>query len=279
VDELKKSNYVVKELGDLVAKPKIPDDCSALIIPSPGVALQDHEIKAVEDYLAGGGRVMILDDPRADPTVEKLLTPWHVQSDPAIVVDNDCNFPLAGPVVPCVVPKLGTDVTREFDQRAFMFFPEAKSVTYSEKDDTKATYNVVAESSDKSWGETDKQAIGFDEGKDKKGPLTLGLTITKPVEGNGKRSNQTKLVIFSDVNFTENQFVNWSPWNYRIFSNSVAWLTEQENLIHLPPKTSQSETMMLSSTQVNAILLLIVIGMPVVILAVGITVWVKRKKL
>jgi len=279
VGELKKSNYVVKELDDLAAKAKIPDDCSALIVASPGVALLDHEVKAVEDYLSAGGRVMILDDPRADASVEKLLTPYHVHGETDVVVDNDCNFPLAGPVVPCVIPKLGTDITREFDQRAFMFFPEAKSLNYSDKEDTKATYTVVAESSDKSWGETDKEKANYDEGTDKKGPLTMGLTITKPVEGKDNKSNQTRIVIFSDVSFAQNQFVNWSPWNYRAFSNSVAWLTEQESLIHLPPKTAQSETMMLSSTQVNYILLLIVIGMPLIVLGTGIAVWVRRKKL
>jgi ABC-type uncharacterized transport system involved in gliding motility auxiliary subunit len=278
VEELKKSNYVVKDLGDLAAKAKIPDDCTTLIVASPSVALLDHEVKAILDYLAAGGRVLILDDPRADATLEKLLTPYHVQTENDVVIDNDCNFPLAGPVVPCVIPKLGTDVTREFDQRAFMFFPEAKSLTYSDKDDPKATYTVVAESSDKSWGETDKEKANFDEGKDKKGPLTMGLTITKPVEG-GKKSNQTKLIIFSDVSFSQNQFVNWSPWNYRILSNSLAWLTEQENLIHLPPKKAQTETMMLSSTQMNYILLLIVIGMPLIVMGIGIAVWVKRKKL
>ena len=99
------------------------------------------------------------------------------------------------------------------------------------------------------------------------------------MEAKEKRSDQTKIAIFSDANFAQNQFVNWSPWNYRMFSNSVAWLTEQENLIHLPPKASQSETMMLSSTQINMILLLVVIGMPVVVLGVGIAVWVRRKKL
>ena len=278
VEELKKSNYAVKELGDLSAKAKIPDDCTALIVASPSVALLDHEVKAILDYLAAGGRVLIMDDPRADVSLEKLLTPYHVQTSNDVVIDNECNFPLAGPVVPCVIPKLGTDVTREFDQRAYMFFPESKSMTYSDKEDSKATYTVVAESSDKAWGETDKEKANFEEGKDLKGPLTMGLTITKPVEG-GKLSNQTKLIIFTDVSFSQNQFVNWSPWNFRILSNSIAWLTEQENLIHLPPKKAQTETMMLSSTQMNYILLLIVIGMPLIVLGTGIAVWMKRKKL
>ena len=279
VQELKKSNYEIKELGDLAAKARVPDDASALIIAAPTVPLLDHEIKAISDYLAAGGRALILDDPRADPSLGKLLSNYNVQSGSDIIVDDECNFPLAGPVVPCVVPKLGTPVAKEFDSRAVLFFAEAKSLTYSSDKDAGATYTVVAESSDKSWGEVDRERAEFDEGKDKKGPLTLGLTITKPVDVANKKSDETRVAIYSDASFTQNQFVNWSPWNYRLFSNSIAWLTEQENLIHLPPKAAQNDVMTLSSTQMNYILLLIVVGLPLVVLASGITVWVRRKKL
>ncbi len=279
VEQLKKSNYEVKELGDLAAKNKIPDDCGVLIIGGPSVALLDHEITAILNYLAAGGRALILDDPRTDASLSKVLGAYHVQTGNDIIVDNDCNFPLAGPVVPCVVPKQGTAVAREFDNRAVLFFPEVKSLTYSSDKDAKATYTVVAESSGNSWGETDKERAAFDEGKDKKGPLTVGLLITKPVEGTNQKDNETRVAIFSDLSFSQNQFVNWSPWNYRLFSNSIAWLTEQENLIHLPPKSTQSDVMMLSSTQMNYILLLIVIGLPLAVLATGIFVWARRKKL
>ena len=279
VEELKKSNYEIKELGDLAAKGKIPDDCTALIVATPTVALLDHEVKAILDYLATGGRALLLDDPRADASMSKLLTPYHVQTAGDILVDNECNFPLAGPVVPCIAPKQGTPVARDFDSRAVLFFPEAKSLSYQSDQDTKATYTVATESSNTSWGETDKERAELDESKDKKGPLTVGLLITKPVEGANQKSKETKIAIYSDASFAQNQFVNWSPWNYRLVANSIAWLTEQENLIHLPPKAAQGDVMMLSSTQINSILLLGVIGLPLIVLVTGIVVWMRRKKL
>lgn len=278
VEELKKSNYEIKELADLSSKAKVPDDASALIIATPTVALLDHEVKAIVDYINAGGRALILSDPRADESLTKVLAPFHVQPGRDVIVDNECNFPLAGPVVPCVVPKLGTPVAREFDDRAVLFFPEAKSLTYSSDKDTKATYTVVAESSDKSWGETDKERAEFDEAADKKGPLTVGLLIEKPLEGTNK-NGAIKIAVYSDASFAQNQFVSWSPWNYRLFANSIAWLTEQENLIHLPPKNTQSDIMMLSSTQLNSIFLLGVFGLPLIVLITGIVVWMRRKKL
>jgi ABC-type uncharacterized transport system involved in gliding motility auxiliary subunit len=279
VDGLKKSNYVVQELKDFAAKPKVPENCDALIIASPTVQLLDHEIKGIQDYFAAGGRGMVLVDPRSNESVAKVLAPYQVQVVQDIVVDDNCNFPLAGPVVPCAIPKAGTPVTKEFDRNAVLFFPESKSLEYKASQDGKDVYTPVAESSPQSWGETDLQKASFDEGKDKKGPLTLALLVTRPIEAKNSRSKEMRLAVAGDVSFVQNQFVNWSPWNYQMFSNSVAWLTEQENLIHLPPKNERNDIMMLSSGQLKFLGIVSILVIPLAIIGTGITVWMKRKKL
>jgi len=78
VDQLKKSNYNVKELKDLATTAKIPADCTALVVASTKIALQDHEIKAIQTYLAAGGRVALLDDPQGDQSVSKILSDYKV---------------------------------------------------------------------------------------------------------------------------------------------------------------------------------------------------------
>jgi ABC-type uncharacterized transport system involved in gliding motility auxiliary subunit len=279
VDQLKKSNYQIEELKNFAAKPKVPDNCDALIVASPKVQLLDHEIKGVQDYLAAGGHAAILFDPRGDPSLGKLLQPYQIQAEDDIVVDESCNFPLAGPVVPCGVPKSGTPVTKEFDRNAFLFLPEAKSLSYKTPEGGKENFTVVAESTAEAWGETDKQKAVFDPGKDKKGPLTLGLIVTKSVDQKNARTKEIRFAVFGDVSFVQNQFVGWSPWNYQLFSNTVAWLTEQENLIHLPPRNERNDIMVLSSTQLNFLGIFLILLLPLAIVGTGITIWVKRKKL
>jgi ABC-type uncharacterized transport system involved in gliding motility auxiliary subunit len=279
VEQLKKSNYVVQELKDFTAKPKVPDNCDALIIASPSVQLLDHEIKGIQDYLAGGGRAMVLVDPRSNESVAKVLAPYKIQVAKDIVVDENCNFPLAGPVVPCAIPKSGTPVTREFDRNAVLFLPESKSLEYKSSEGGKEIFTPVAESSAQSWGETDPEKAAFDEGKDKKGPLTLALLVTKPVDQKSSRSKEMRLAVAGDVSFLQNQFVGWSPWNYQFFANSVAWLTEQENLIHLPPKNERSDVMILSSGQLRFLGIFSILVIPIAIIGTGISVWLKRKKL
>ena len=279
VDQLRKSNYQIEEIKDFAAKPKVPDDCTALVLASPKVQMLDHEIKGIQDYLSAGGRAIVMDGPRSDASLTKVIAPYKVQPDDNVVVDENCNFPLAGPVVPCGVPQTGTPVTREFDNRSIVFFPEARSLSYTEDPTGKVSFTPVAQSTENAWGETDKEKAVFDQGKDKKGPLTLALLVTKSADAKTKRNPDTRLAIFGDVSFVQNQFVSWSPWNYQLFSNTLAWLTEQENLIHLPPRNARNDVMTLSSTQLTYIWVSLVVVLPLIVLGSGIGMWRRRKKL
>ncbi|HSE40218.1 MAG TPA: Gldg family protein [Acidobacteriota bacterium] len=276
-EQLKKTNYVVNELKDFAAKPKVPDDCSVLIIAASTGALLDHEIKGITDYLASGGRVLFLDDPQADPSATKILTPYNVTARDDIVVDDQYFFPLADPAVPQVTPLPGTAVTKEFNFP--MFFALARSIEYKQTQGTKESFTPFAQTSQYSWGETDKKTAKFDEGKDIKGPLTVGLLVTLPLDKkDDQRSNEMRMVVFGDSTFAQNDFAR-IPGNVRIFSNAVAWLSEQENLIQLPPRNEKNDVMMLNSTQLNYLGLFLVIVLPAIVIGSGVTVWLRRKKL
>ena len=90
-----------------------------------------------------------------------------------------------------------------------MFFPLAKSIEYKAAQGGKENFTAFAQTSQFSWGETDKQTAKFDEGKDIKGPLTVGLLVSLPLENKDdktKRSNEMRMVIFGDATFAQNDF-------------------------------------------------------------------------
>jgi ABC-type uncharacterized transport system involved in gliding motility auxiliary subunit len=86
------------------------------------------------------------------------------------------------------------------------------------------------------------------------------------------------MVVFGDSTFAQNELAR-IPGNSRIFQNSVAWLSEQENLIQLPPRNDKNDVMMLNSTQLNYVGIFLVLVLPAIIIGTGVTVWLKRKKL
>lgn len=204
------------------------------------------------------------------------MTDYRITSNADVVVDDHYFLPMSSPAIPLIRGAEGTPLTKEFGYP--MFFPLTRSLSYDDKDAQGLTFTTVAESTPDSWGETDKEKAEFEEGKDKKGPLIVGLTATKAVSAADKRSAEMRLAVFGDMNFIENAFTG-VPGNKQMFSNSIAWLSEQENLIHLPPRNNSSDVMLLSSTQFNYIALLSVILLPAAVLGAGITVWAKRKKL
>ncbi len=277
VDLLKKRNYEVKELKNFMAKPKIPADCTVMVASAPRVTLLDSEIKAIQDFLAAGGRLIMLDTPQSDPSFAKILSGYPVRAEDDVVLDNQYFYPAIGPQAPLAEPKPGTPVTKEFNYE--MFFPISRSIDTS-ADAGSATITPFASSSDSSWGETDKQKGLFEEGTDKKGPLTLAVLYSKTVEKKEgqSRSGETRLTLFGGFSFIQNGFIGLGA-NHLIFLNCVAWLTEQENLIHLPPKNTRSDTMVLNSSQVKYIGILLVIVLPIAILTTGIVVWKRRKRL
>jgi ABC-type uncharacterized transport system involved in gliding motility auxiliary subunit len=279
VEQLKKTNYQVNELKDFAAKPNVPADCTVLVIAGPTVALLDHEVKGITDYLAAGGRALILDDPSADSSLSKVLSAYKVNARDDIAIDSQYFFPLADAAVPLVSALPGTPVTKEFNYQ--MFFALARSLDYKPGENNKATFTPFAQTSQSSWGETDKQQANFDEGKDIKGPLTLGLLVSLPLENKNdknKRSPEMRMVVFGDVTFAQNDFAR-IPGNNRIFQNSVAWLTEQENLISLPPRNDKNDIMMLNSTQLNYAGILLVLIIPILIIGAGVMIWIRRKRL
>lgn len=279
VDQLKKSNYQVNELKDFVAKPNVPADCSVLVIAGPPAALLDHEVKAITDYLAAGGRVLILDDPSADTSLSKILSAYKVNVRDDIAVDSQYFFPLADVAVPLVSALPGTPVTKEFNYQ--MFFALARSIDYKPGENNKTSFTPFAQTSQFSWGETDKQHAKYDEGKDIKGPLTVGLLVSLPLENKNDKNNRSpemRMVVFGDVTFAQNDFAR-IPGNNRIFQNSVAWLSQQENLISLPPRNDKNDIMMLNSTQMNYAGVLLVLIIPILIIGTGIMIWIRRKRL
>ena len=96
---LRGENYAVEDFDLLGSDPKVPDDATLVIIPGPQrdfFAIGDSsEIKALNDYLNGGGRLLVLLDPEdKDPADEGMkdfrdfLASWGIEVLPGHIIDE-----------------------------------------------------------------------------------------------------------------------------------------------------------------------------------------------
>lgn len=83
-------NYILVDPLVLVGDSAIPDDCNLLIIAGPQTMLSNSELQKVDQYLAQGGRLLLLLDYRSiqHPTgLEDILRHWGVNVGNDVVQD------------------------------------------------------------------------------------------------------------------------------------------------------------------------------------------------
>ena len=85
-----------------------------------------------------------------------------------------------------------------------------------------------------------------------------------------------RIVFVGDVFVATNQ-LQAAGGNKSLLTNSINWLTANEDLIQIPPKVPTDRMLILSSTQLNLLLVGSAIFIPVVVLAAGIAVWWSRR--
>ena len=72
------NGYRVRTIS-LVSGAAVPDDCGVLVVAGPRTALATHEVEAIAEHLASGGRaLMLLDNPQGNG-LAPLLEAWGVR--------------------------------------------------------------------------------------------------------------------------------------------------------------------------------------------------------
>jgi len=269
---LEADGYIVQAFN-LAVTDTVPSEAAAVIIAAPQTPLLPAELEALRSYLSAGGRVLILQDPQRDAGLNELLANWQVAFGKGIILDPT-NSLLGDPAVPLAVRYPFSQITKDLPMA---FFPLARSVddlADRENPPSGRTFTPLLESGPRSWGETDVEnpQARYDEGEDQAGPLVMGAIVEQEVEGKGK----ARLILFGDSDFVSNGAIA-SLGNADLFLNSVNWLAEEEELIAIRPKPPQMRELFLTYAQSRLVGYVSWILLPVVVLAVGATVWWQRR--
>ena len=268
--KLKSDNYETKAIN-LITANQIPAECAVAVLAGPKKPMLPAEIEIVKKYLNEGGKVFVGLDPDSEAGITDWLKEWNIEARPDTIVDvSGAGRAIGtGPAVPLVQTYGTHPITTGF--RAATFYPLARSL----KAETKGgiTTTEILKTSAQSFGETDLKGneAKFDEGKDTKGPLSLGVTATKKV---GEK--EARLVVVGDSDFASNAYSR-SLGNADFFVNSINWLAQEEDLISIRPKGPTNRNVDLSVTAQNIFFWISVVLMPLVMIISGIVVWRKRR--
>ncbi|MFS8901279.1 Gldg family protein [Synechococcus sp. H60.2] len=285
VAALRQEGYRVEPLN--LVQAEIPDETEVLVLAGSQRALFPGEVEKLQDYLAKGGRLLLLIGPRVDAGLDPLLEEWGVVLGDDILIEVSSVSQLlgTGPAVALVTTYGDHPITAPLaEQRLMTLFPLARSVETQAREGIQAT--PLLRSSPQSWGETSPNLeagpVQFDPDQDKPGPLTLGVALTRQVKGDQNNSEaqesptEARLVVIGNVNFALDGNLR-QQGNRDLFLNTVNWLTERTEQISIRPKSITDRRLTLTGQNFRWLVLGSTVLLPLVALGAGAGLWWQRR--
>ncbi|MBX6772372.1 MAG: GldG family protein [Chloroflexi bacterium] len=274
-DALDADNYDLRPLN-LAATGKVPSDASAVIVAGPTVALLPQEVSALESYIDGGGKALFLVDKRSQGILKSVAAHYGVEIGNGIVIDQ-AQFLLNDPLTPLISHYQFSPITKDLPALAFQ---AATSVTPVKTPPAGLDVQPIAQTTENSWLETDSRVAHYDPGIDPRGPLTVVASVTRTSDATASSGSKgaagMRVVFIGDVAFATNGMIDVLG-NRALLTNSVNWLTANEDLIQIEAKSPLDQTLTLSNTQLNVLLYGSAVFLPLVVLAAGVVVWWNRR--
>ena len=290
---LEELNYTVAAVSLLRNGADALAGCAALIVAGPRAPLLETEVAILRRFLADGGNAMFMIDPFVETGLEPVLRDYGVVANRDMAIDPSHHF-AADMSSPAVTQYNNHQVTRNLP---LTFFPGARSFSPGPRVAGTAPTRVV-NSSANSFGETSPDRVERDEDEDLAGPLTLMVAINKRpaspddvrvVEALGGRAaagpeadppmlaaRRSRVIVVGDSDFATNSFFHILG-NGNLFLNAVNYLTAQENLIGIEPRTRELPEINFTNRQMKGVFFLSVFLAPLLLALIGTAVWWRQR--
>ncbi|MFQ9515173.1 MAG: Gldg family protein [Eubacterium sp.] len=279
-----------------------PDECSALLILGPEKDYTEDEAKKVIDYLNSGGKAIIgLENIASQgtdkPNFESILKEFNISVKNGIIAENDTSYYSAqyGPWYAFADGKAGyaSDLT------SYVFVPYTMGMKVNDEDNTDVTYTALASTTESSVLKTDAaNATSYEKEKgDISGPFDVIVSASKTLtsEDDSKEDESTDdsdtdstaentktadILVFGSVyalSDTMDDIVSQS--NTQVVNNALKdYIDTEVQTVSVPAKSLSASQLTVTESGSRMFGILISIVAPVLILAAGIIVWVRRRR-
>lgn len=276
---LERDNYTVSTFSFQVTT-TVPASATALIMAGPATALGDAEAEALDAYVSGGGRLLLLIDPQKPNPAPALLAKWGVELRNDEVIDPQFVQGTSA-LYPAVFQYPNNPISSKL-KGLLTIVPLTRSLKRSDTYTGTATIESIVQSGAQSWGETalDFQATPpqYDAGKDAKGPVDMGLSIESSGADAAPGARKTRIVVFGTSELVANRMLQFPQiGNSDLFVNAVNWLAEEESLISIRPVTTDTRPLEMTQQQTTLVGLLLICLMPGLVVLAGVSIWWRRR--
>lgn len=293
---LEAMNYVVEKVSLMKADAAL-SRCAVLIIAGPQSPFLESEIRNVDRYLDEGGNAMFMIDPFVKTGLEPVIRKFGIELGQGMVIDEASHF-WADPSTPAVTDYNRHEITSKLP---LSFFPGVRPLMPTIDPVPGVSVRPLVNSSLKSFANPDKMRVDRKAAKAGYEPQTLmatsrinpktvesGETLLKRLRGEETAAaaaepvaasvarKEARIVVAGDSDFATNSFYHVLG-NGALFLNAINFLASRENLIGLEPRTYDLPYVNMTNTQMKGTFILSIILIPLMMAAVGVAVWWRRR--
>lgn len=294
---LRRENYAVRPLT-LQRAGKVPAECDVLVIAGPQTALEDAELSALRDYLAGGGNAFVLLRPSFNGgdtrSLARLLTEYNVAIlDGRLICEA---YPTNVPGRTLVTHEIKTlnygahPITDDLKTLNFYTQVACPLTTLSAlgaarpnvrvaKSMRRVRVTALVSSSRESWAETSLRPLVMRKDKrDTPGPCVIALAVEPAPERGGKGGQGARLVVVASYVAVTDLVMRKSLGNRVFAMNAAGWLARKEYKLGIPPQSSDLRRLRLTGARQRGVFIATVVVMPLAVLLCGGGVWWLRRR-
>lgn len=242
---------------NLLEKGKIPEDCSILFIAAPKEDYSNEEIKIIEDYIAKGGKFILITDFDVNSNiVARLLKKYDVIQEKGVIADDVNYFYGLGsfyPLTQLAYHKI-TEKVQEYNKPILV--STAAPLVLNPNTPKSEDYIIISlgNTYETSWNDIEKKydfksQPSYDKDTEKKGVKHIGFVIESLKVKNKKGENDPIGIIFADSDMFSNKTMKLGNaiGNLFLFENSINFLVDDFTLLNIPGKDLDTTKVTLSA--------------------------------
>ena len=240
---IEKQNIQTESLSLLTVE-AVPEDAGALLINTPQSDISEDEAQKIADYLASGGRLMLVTDPPKDgalTNLEALMAGYGVDGGYYVLLSIAHGLRVSDTLPDGVT----VDTLLSTSSSAYSKAAGYDSTTYEKED-----------------GDID-------------GAFALGAAVTAE---NDDGSTAQIVWVSSGALLDEQSSSMVSGGNLDLFLNAISWMCGHEDDISIHSKSMNYEYLTISSSSASVMTAVIIWLIPALFLGTGVCVWLRRRR-
>ena len=269
VTELYAKNHIETNSVNLLLDGGVPEDCELLVCYNPTDDLADDELTILQDYLAGGGNVMLLMDSTDLENFNTLMAEYGLSMQEGYVGDLARYLQYYSSAF-LFTPVLSTsdDITAPVgDELTVLQYPRGMLESEPARDTVTVSAFMTTSESGRCYADEEHYSDGT---------YILGADATETIDED--EGITSRLTVITAVSLIDEDFVSQAAnlSNLDVFMNAVVANFSGVQNVSIPAKSMELTYNTLSMTGFWSLLLIIVL--PLAVLIGGLLYWLRRRK-